>query len=310
MRQLLRKVVSAAVNKHFPIPFSRWIQLALGLVFLFAAGAKGFDLVRFGRLAEAIIAMAGLERTPLVAAIGLTVAVVVIILEFFLAASLLTGYKSGSASIYSMLLLIVFSGVVVWAILREETIDCGCFGNIVSRSSIETLGEDIILLIMALIGTMSKFATNRGRVAMRLIVVAGLLWSGFFYFQPPSGAALREGSQMSRGMLSGYGIETSVRYLWLFNPDCRQCQRLTPTINLIAASSPAGLTGITASSRGKTQEFQYDFATKFSITEISPEKFKSFGIQEGTLLRLESGRIDRIWTPYILNLNSQTGIAE
>ncbi len=270
------------------------------MVFLFAAGAKGFDIVRFGRQIEALTTTVGIEQTTLLAAIALTFAICVVILELFLGASLLTGYNSTHSSMLAVGVLITFASVAVWVIMGGSKFDCGCFGTVTTRTPTETLGEDLLLIIMAIIGTTCKLNSLKGRVAMRVIVIAGVLWTGSFYFFPHVRASLREGSIVSRNVLSSYGVPPATRYIWVFNPDCSICQTLTPAINLIAASSPKCLVGISAAATGKIDEFAYDFKPTFPMHEIPSSKIGEFDLQDGTLIRLSNGKVDRVWPPYLL----------
>lgn len=284
--------------------------MLLGLVFLFAAFAKGYDVVRFGRQTEAIITTIGIERTPLLGAVSLALAILVILLELYIGASLTTGYESTKTSMVTVLVLIGFSGVAVWIFLRHAEIDCGCFGAVISRSARDTLAQDLVLLFMAIIGSMSKYVSTQGKTITRSIVIIGMIWTGVLFFYPQSGASVREGSVMSRGTLSSFGGTPATRYIWVFNTDCITCQKLTPALNMISASAPEGLIAITSSGRGKIAEYEYDFKPSFPIREIPVEKITELGLQDGTLVRIGNGKIDRIWPPYMLQPIIHLGLAK
>ncbi len=310
IRSKPQRVVRAYVRMHFPIPFSRWMQLLLGFVFLFAAFAKGYDIVRFGRQTEAIIATIGIERTPLLGAFGLMVAIMIIILELYIGASLVSGYDSTRTTMSTVLVLIGFSGVALWIYMRHAEIDCGCFGAAVSRSARDTLAGDIVLLVMAIIGAMSKYASTKGGTVTRLIVVAGVIWTGLLFYFPQAGASVREGSIMPRSKVSSFGGSPHTRYIWLFNPDCDACQKLTPVINKISASAPDCLIAISAAGRGKLDEFEYDYKPVFKMRELPAKTVEELGLQDGTLIRIGQGSVDRIWPPYLLKPMIQLGIAK
>lgn len=301
VRSNRRRIVPLARKSRFPVPFSRWVQVFLGIVFAFASFAKGFDVVRFGRQIEAIIATLGIDRTPLLEAASLAAAIIVIIIELYLGAALITGYKSAQASLLSVLTLIVLSCIPVWLIIQGEKIDCGCFGIVVSRSANQTLASDLFLLILALIGASSKRRVNRGRLPARLIVILGVVWTASMYYYPHRSSALRAGSEVTHLLLSELKLPKDARYIWMIDVDCRSCRKLTPVINAISATAPGLLFGLAPATPGRIEEFVYDFRIGFPILAVPEKRYIEFSLQDGTLICIEDNKISQIWSPEVLS---------
>ena len=122
------------------------LRLLIAALFLFAAITKLFDP---GAFAQQI---ANYQLTPWPAAAVLSVFLPA--LELCVGICLLLGRWESGALVWLAVLLIIFSGALLSAIVRGLSIDCGCFGRSVENT-----------------GTLWPLVRNLG-----LLAVTGFLW--------------------------------------------------------------------------------------------------------------------------------------
>jgi uncharacterized membrane protein YphA (DoxX/SURF4 family) len=156
--------------------------VVLGAVLLVAAAAKALDIAAFAEQ----IAREGL-------AVGMTpaaMAFLALAVEVGLGILLLTGVRRAWVLWPSTVLVALFlflTGRAYWRFAHGETIaaDCGCFGNLVSRTPAEAFWQDLLLLAPALLlayiglrgGAFPKWRTL-------LAVLAAAAVAGFAYLAP------------------------------------------------------------------------------------------------------------------------------
>lgn len=299
------------------ISLSRWAQLLLGLVFLTAAGAKGTDLVRFGRQVETLTWAAGLPQTALVEALAWALAAALVGVEFAVASALISGRRAATAARAAIGLLALFILVILWEMLRGRDADCGCFGAIISRSAREALLDDLILLVPAIAGARHTERQNYRSIATIGLLVAGAAWCLFFYYIPPQWAALRPGVRFwsdslrfaETTVLSRAARESTqiAQFVWFFDPDCPTCQRSLPTVRAISATAPGALVGIAAATPGQIEEFRVDFDPGFPLQPVTTEAYRAYGVHNGTLVELRIGRVAHLWHGYELDSAAFSG---
>ena len=122
------------------------LRLAIAALFLFAAITKLVDPSSFAQQ------IANYQLTPWPATAVLSVFLPA--LELCVGISLLLGRWEGGALVWVAILLIIFSGALLRAIVRGLSIDCGCFGRSIENT-----------------GTLWPLIRN-----LALLVVTGFLW--------------------------------------------------------------------------------------------------------------------------------------
>ncbi|HXX63738.1 MAG TPA: MauE/DoxX family redox-associated membrane protein [Bacteroidota bacterium] len=160
---------------------SRVESLLLGLLLLFAAGAKCLSLTPFF---ESIEQLSGVSK-PLAAGIGLCV----ILAECGAALALLVNYRSKEAAYVSAAMFTGFAAALSRAIVRGIEIPCNCFGNLGPPMPLK--GEvllDLVLCVLALhlAGTISRSVSpeaRRIRIAAPSAAMA-LLWGSVIFLLP------------------------------------------------------------------------------------------------------------------------------
>jgi len=142
-------------------------RLAVGAVFLVAAGAKSLDPAGFARQ----IAGHGWlpEAWTYAAALGL------IAIELLLGAALVLGVASRAAAALTAGLLLLFSVVMGVAWYSGSDVDCGCFGSLVERGPGEVVLEDLGLLLLLL---PTAWSARKEASPLRLGAVAGIALAG------------------------------------------------------------------------------------------------------------------------------------
>ena len=117
--------------------------IALGLVFLVAAAAKGGDPAAFVEQIESYAIVTG--------ALARLAAWVLIPFETLLAACLIFGFRRRLAALATGLLLIFFMAVTAYGWSQGRMEGCGCFGALASRGPGGVISEDTVLLVLAVI---------------------------------------------------------------------------------------------------------------------------------------------------------------
>jgi putative oxidoreductase len=122
------------------------LRLAIAALFLFAAITKLVDPSSFAQQ------IANYQLTPWPATAGLSVFLPA--LELCVGIGLLLGRWESGALVWVAILLTMFSGALLSAIVRGLSIDCGCFGRSIENT-----------------GTLWPLIRN-----LALLVVTGFLW--------------------------------------------------------------------------------------------------------------------------------------
>lgn len=267
------------------------------MIFIFAAGTKGMDLIGFQRQIEFLFESWHLDSTGIGTIVAAGNAVGVIAVEFVLGAMLIVGYRVRTAVIGSIVLLVGFGLVVGWEVLSGSSSDCGCFGTLIQRSPQAALIEDIIMLGLATIG-MASSATDkpkRGRWA-GILVASGLIWTLFFVVVPLPGGALRSGMDWHPAVPNDPEQYPEEYLLWVFDPDCNSCHGQIGSLNRLAGQG-LRIIGLTDATVGGIQEFIWDFEPSFEIQSIGSDRLKRMKLLPGSTILIKQKKVQHIWRP-------------
>lgn len=139
-----------------------WISWFLGCVLSYAAIAKTVQFTQFR-----IQLMAFLPP-----ALTRPVAVSLLSVEYGIAALLLTGYVVTATFYFAVVLFSAFTVFVCSVLLTGSEVSCNCFGEDDSIISQATLARNVILLVMALAGSLLSFNQATAWTSPFSIVVA------------------------------------------------------------------------------------------------------------------------------------------
>ncbi len=187
-------------------------RLLLALTFIFSGFVKAIDplgsLYKFGDYLEAV----GLQGTIpdgllLLCAIGLSA------LEFTLGILMLFAVRRRLCSRVTVVLMVIMTGITVWLAGWNPVKDCGCFGDAVKLTNVESLVKNIVLLTCAVVTAvapmrMKRFISKSNQWIVVnytvLFILACSFWSLWtlpvFDFRPYHiGANIRKGMEIPPG---------------------------------------------------------------------------------------------------------------
>ena len=122
-------------------------RILFGITFLFSGFVKAVDPLGFTyKIEDYLISFHLTQFIPL----ALTVAVVLIILEFLLGIFILLGlFRKWSTSL-AVLFMLVMTPMTLYIALENPVADCGCFGDALVISNWATFYKNIVLISLAL----------------------------------------------------------------------------------------------------------------------------------------------------------------
>ncbi|GMU91000.1 MAG: hypothetical protein AMXMBFR4_00580 [Candidatus Hydrogenedentota bacterium] len=122
--------------------YARYLEIALGAVFILSAALKALDVYSFA----VQVSYYGVVRDP---AIVQFVAGFMVVLEAALGAALLGGMRYGGLTVaVTAALLLAFTALVAYAWIFEGLEDCGCFGEYIKMGPTSTIVKNLVLLAL------------------------------------------------------------------------------------------------------------------------------------------------------------------
>jgi len=269
----------------------------LALVFLFAAGGKGFDLVRFGRQIEAIMWSFGLNETAALHYLAHCVAGLVVGLELGLGAALLMARRRRFAAFTAIGLLFFFSLITLKGALSGAAEECGCFGMLWRRPPVFSLVENILFSVLGIFSLKDTSnplrRLNRSLVAFGSILALFIIVNRWALIIP--GAALQTGSKFvnTAGIILNNPNQSTA--LWFFDPECSYClEQYDKHIITLAAQIPGRLRGLTKASPGRVDEFFIDYTPNFPITSADHRDWRRWGVPLGSIVIIKDKTIEEV----------------
>ena len=132
----------------FKYRLRRLCAFIIGLVFLFAGIFKLLDPVGAGLVVEEYCRFLHLDfLLPFAKAVGVTLALV----EALLGAALISGVFRKVSAVATTGLIVIFTILTFFLAVFNPIMDCGCFGEVIHLSNVQTFVKNIILLVLAFI---------------------------------------------------------------------------------------------------------------------------------------------------------------
>ncbi len=131
------------------------ISILLGLIFLFSAYIKLFPIELF-EFSFIEIHVANWNSAPIIARIFLAI-------EFFLGLLLVFNYNGGNKKLaqFTFITLIIFTIYLVLIIFKEgNSGNCGCFGNYIKMTPLESIVKNMVLMSLTAILFVSPYTEN------------------------------------------------------------------------------------------------------------------------------------------------------
>jgi uncharacterized membrane protein YphA (DoxX/SURF4 family) len=158
--------------------FRNICRILLGMVFIFSGFVKAVDPLGFQY--KFIEYFEALHLEWFIPA-ALTFVIIAITIEFFLGITFLFNIKVKQLSWIMLLFMVFFFFLTLWLAITNKVTDCGCFGDFVVLTNLETFLKNVVLLGLALVVflTRKKFVNN---INFKVQAVIALLGIGFILF--------------------------------------------------------------------------------------------------------------------------------
>ena len=167
-------------QKRFVPVLMNIIRIVLGLVFLFSSVVKGVDPTGTAYRVQDYLQVYG---WTFLLPYAMEITFLVIVSEFLLAVGFLFRLFIRTAA-KAMLLMLLFFLVVTWLDARYNMVpDCGCFGDAIKLTNMETFYKNIVLLFLNIVFLWgSKKDEKRTTSKFRQVILLFLLGIGFSGF--------------------------------------------------------------------------------------------------------------------------------
>ena len=289
--------MSLATNKVLRT-IARIFEIIVGIVFIVASGLKAFNPAAF---ADQIISY---HVVP--AQWALFLAWFFIAIEFVFAVAIIFNLKPKLFIPLMMLVLLAFIGVTVFTIMNGLKTDCGCFGNVVHRTSQQVIIEDALMFIALLFSFLvlydEKFSSSWTKTfimnAASIAVI--LLVTGFSNRLPVDSLVteLKTGKYFSSWPVENLYLDLNKdrRIVFLFSTSLPGIEGITTHMNAIAQTEnmPTTIGLITDGSQQLTTlVFQYGVA--FPVGALEPRFAKNLYRTLPRTFILENGVVKKVW---------------
>ena len=187
-------------------------RFVLALTFIFSGYVKATDPLGTQYKIEDYLEALGLagvlpDWTTLTASIALSA------LEFFIGIMLLFAIRRRLMSKLTLALMAVMTAITIWLVVANPVEDCGCFGDALKLTNLQSLLKNIVLLMAALVITrwplrQARFISESNQwIVINYTLLFILISAGqSLYTLPPFdfrpyhvGASIREGMQIPEG---------------------------------------------------------------------------------------------------------------
>lgn len=125
------------------------LRMLLGIVFVFSGFVKAIDPIGFSYKIEEYLRVAHIPLLPWLN-LPFVASVLLISVEFVLGMYLVLGIRRKFCAIVTLFLVAIFTLISVVLALFHPVADCGCFGDFIVLTDVQTLLKNIVLLILAI----------------------------------------------------------------------------------------------------------------------------------------------------------------
>lgn len=184
-------IITALINlfKQHGFGVVNIIKNTFGALFLFSATVKAIDPTGTAiKMEEYFEELHLLFMEPF----SLTFSVIMIVMEFLLGLALILGWRKKLTLWLLILMNVFFTFLTGYTTVTGKVTDCGCFGDFIKQTPMESFIKDLILLTLLLIIFLGRkkikevFIDSKGMILLG-IVGLGCLYFNFsnFYFDKP-----------------------------------------------------------------------------------------------------------------------------
>jgi hypothetical protein len=281
----------------------------LGAVLILSGGIKALDLNLFVRQIQSY----GLITQPVMTAL---VAWTITTVECLLGTALIINYRPRQALNLTLLLLVAFTLLTLYAAIGGSVEDCGCFGALVKRTPIQAAIEDGVLLFLTLIARWGIIARRGVPTSAktwplpRVIIVVAATLSGAtlpFFSGVPSALLGDQGdgareiwADLQVAGVDGIALNMDTHLVVLMSASCQHCQEAVPELAMLMdelESQPLSMVGLGQDSAEALQGFIDEWAPPYPIGRVDPDAFWTL-LGDADLPRIflvKAGRTLGVW---------------
>lgn len=278
-----------------------FLRIVFGLSFLFSAYTKFIVPGYF----EITLMDQGLVNNRLAAAqwAGFFIG-----MEMALGILFLTPYYTRKLSLFSFFILVVFTGHLIFLHVKGVTENCGCFGEMISMTPLESIFKNGFLLSIALL--LYFYSKQKGKFYWVLIVSAffiGSMWV-FLPIQKPEDLSFQSYTSFeNKGRVD---LNAGEKVIAVFNLDCEHCQETASKMaRLKNSSKDFPQTFVLYYKEGASTVESFEKKTGFSApyTFIDVNTFFDLiGNSPPRLYYLKNGKTVHVWDDnFVTNIKKQ-----
>ena len=220
---------------------ARYIECALGILFLLSAGMKAMNVDGFG----VSISAYGLIKDP---SLVRTAAYISLALETLIGTAFVAGWRGKNLSFtISILLTAVFSALITYAWKVNGLEDCGCFGDYIKMNPPQSLAKNAVIIGLALVACFglrnAKDAEFRPKFKIQGLAILGafivLLITLFANASSTTTILSPTASDKDIAFVFGTGnhmtdLGTGDYLVAFLNTECDHCKDSVPGLNALA----------------------------------------------------------------------------
>ena len=149
----------------------RLFALVIGVVFLLAGVFKLLDPVGAGLVVEEYFRFLHL---PFLLPVAKATGVVLALFEALLGAAMISGIWRKPVAVTATVVIALFTVLTLFLAIFNPAMDCGCFGEVIHLTNVQTFLKNLVLLVLALAAFIPfrNFGENRKRKYVSFFIVA------------------------------------------------------------------------------------------------------------------------------------------
>ncbi len=198
----------------------------------------------------------------------------------------------------SFLLLLIFSGQLIYLMIIGDSSNCGCFGNIIKMSPVESLIKNILLIIIVGFVYLKSDVKSQKKSFLLILPIAAI--SFVFIFSPIKSIKNFKFSKYTHFEYAGrVDLSHGDKLLAVFDLECEHCQAAAIEIGKLKRQMknfPEFYVLFFGEGNVTVETFDKITKTNFPYHKINVDEFFSLiGKSPPRIYWLEDGRIKEYW---------------
>lgn len=257
---------------------TRILASAVGLILVAASLIKAVDMELFISQIKGYSIISN-QTVLMLSAWGL------ISFEFALGIALLIFYRPKFTLAFAGILFMIFLGATTWAIFTGTAQECGCFGDLVKHTPMETIVHDLIFLAATVLAWLGSFHKKQPKNSVKTLTVVaacviGLLLPVSFGFSA-SKISHTQLETVETGLkkletdeINTVDLQKGEHVIVLIDTECISCQEKIPQIDILTlANNLPSVTVFCSNEQEQLLAFIENFQPLFSLEHINEKVF-------------------------------------